>query len=93
MTIHTLQSARIRLRQWCDKDLPIFADLNSDMDTMEFFPSPLNMEASDALAEKCRSLIAHRGWGLWAAEIKDTSEFIGFIGLQSYDHFWCMTNN
>jgi RimJ/RimL family protein N-acetyltransferase len=48
---------------------------------MEYFPSPLDRAASDALAGRCQSLIAERGWGFWAVETKDAGEFIGFVGL------------
>lgn len=35
----------------------------------------------DAMAYKCETLIAERGWGFWAVEIKATGVFIGFVGL------------
>jgi len=55
--------------------------LNADPKVMMFFPSTLNRAASDAMADRCDQLIAERGWGVWAAELKETGEFIGFIGL------------
>lgn len=48
---------------------------------MEFFPKPLSRFESDAMADKYETLIAERGWGLWAVEIKARGEFIGFVGL------------
>lgn len=38
--------------------------------------------ASDAKIDKWRALISRRGWGLWALEVKETQQFIGFVGLQ-----------
>lgn len=32
-----------------------------------------------------RRLIAERGWGFWAVEIKATGQFIGFVGLHYQD--------
>jgi RimJ/RimL family protein N-acetyltransferase len=53
---------------------------------MEFFPSCLDRQASDALARRIETKIAERWWGLWAAELRgadgNAGEFIGFIGLQ-----------
>jgi len=49
---------------------------------MEFFPALLDRKASDAAAGRIEAKIAERGWGLWAAELKASGEFIGFIGLQ-----------
>lgn len=48
---------------------------------MRFFPAPLDRSESDAMALRCQALIAQRGWGLWAVEIKSTREFIGYVGL------------
>ena len=73
---------RLRLRQWRSSDYEPFAALNADPRVMEFFPSTLEREASDAGIARCQSTIAERGWGLWAAEIRSSNEFIGFVGLQ-----------
>lgn len=48
---------------------------------MEFFPKPLSRLESDAMADRCEALIAERGWGFWALEIRATGAFIGFVGL------------
>lgn len=72
---------RLRLRQWCVADREPFAALNADPKVMEFFPAPLDRAASDAMADRCQSLIAERGWGFWAVESKHSNEFIGFVGL------------
>lgn len=72
---------RLRLRQWCAADRQPFAALNADPKVMAFYPLLLNRAASDAMADRCQSLIAERGWGFWAIETKDMKEFIGFVGL------------
>jgi RimJ/RimL family protein N-acetyltransferase len=77
-----LETGRLRLRQWRASDLEPFAQLNADPRVMEFFPARLDRAASDALAGRIATKIAERGWGLWAAELKASVEFIGFIGLQ-----------
>jgi RimJ/RimL family protein N-acetyltransferase len=73
---------RLRLRQWRPSDLEPFAALNADPRVMAFFPSTLEREASDAAVQRWQAQIAERGWGLWAAELLGTGEFIGFVGLQ-----------
>lgn len=72
---------RLVLRQWKDEDYEPFAALNADPRVMEFFPAPLDRAASDAMAGRCRALIAERGWGLWAVEVQETGRFIGYVGL------------
>ncbi|WP_020563613.1 GNAT family N-acetyltransferase [Methylosarcina fibrata] len=75
------ETERLRLRQWKPTDREPFAMLNADSRVMEFFPSPLTRTESDAMADRCQSLISERGWGFWVAETKEASQFIGFVGL------------
>lgn len=75
------ETERLRLRQWRTTDREPFAVMNADPRVMEFFPVPLDRVESDAVADRCQALIAERGWGFWAAEIKGSGEFIGFVGL------------
>lgn len=74
---------RLRLRQWRAADREPFAALNADPQVMAFFPAPLERAESDALADRCQSLIAERGWGFWAVETRAAREFIGFAGLHT----------
>lgn len=78
---------RLRLRQWRDEDREPFAELNADPRVMAFFPSVLSRADSDALLDRCKSLITEQGWGFWAVEKRDNGEFIGFVGLNrpAYD--------
>jgi RimJ/RimL family protein N-acetyltransferase len=76
-----LETERLLLRQWKDSDRVPFAALCADTKVMEFFPSKLNREESDAMVGRCRGLIAQRGWGFWAVESKATPGFMGFVGL------------
>src|SRR5947209_4906556 len=48
---------------------------------MHYFPGTQPREQSDALLERERAAISARGWGLWAVEVIDGPEFIGFVGL------------
>lgn len=75
------ETTRLLLRQWRPADREAFAAINADPEVMAFFPSPLTRSASDLLADRCETLIRERGWGFWAAELKASREFIGFVGL------------
>lgn len=75
------ETERLFLRQWKPADRAPFAALNADPRVMEFFPALLTRAESDAMADRCESLIDKRGWGFWAAELKGSHEFIGFVGL------------
>jgi len=75
------ESDRVLLRQWRDGDRGAFAELNADPRVMEYFPSLLSRAESDAMVDRCSALITERGWGFWAAELKGSKAFIGFVGL------------
>jgi len=75
------ETERLVLRQWKPADREPFAALNADSRVMAFFPARLSRAESDALADRCEALIRDRGWGFWAAELKASREFIGFVGL------------
>jgi RimJ/RimL family protein N-acetyltransferase len=77
------ETQRLLLGQWKAADREPFAALNADPIVMAHFPAPLTREESDAVADRCERLIAERRWGAWAAEIKATGAFIGFVGLHT----------
>ena len=75
------KTERLQLRQWIANDLEPFFAMSSDPQVMQFFPNALSRAESDAIAEKCQSLITENGWGVWAVELIETKEFIGIVGL------------
>lgn len=77
-----IETERLLLRRWREDDLEPFARMNSDPVVMEFFPSMLDREHSDALARRIDSSFETCGYGLFAAEVKDGGRFIGFVGLR-----------
>ena len=48
---------------------------------MEFYPAVINREESDALAMRLQKDIDAIGFGLYAAEVKSTANFIGYVGI------------
>jgi RimJ/RimL family protein N-acetyltransferase len=82
MQYPTLRTERLILRPWRDDDLEPFAALNADPQVMEYFPSLLSREQSDAMVARIRSHFEREGFGLWAVEVPGVAPFIGFTGLQ-----------
>lgn len=72
---------RLLLRQWHASDREPFAAMNADPRVMEHFPAPLTREESDRMVERIETSFRDRGFGLWAVEVPELSEFIGFVGL------------
>ncbi len=76
-----LETPRLLLRPWQEGDLAPFAALNADPVVMEYFVKTLTREESDALAARIQAAIDGLGYGLWALELRETGEFLGFTGL------------
>jgi ribosomal-protein-alanine N-acetyltransferase len=58
-----------------------FAKLNRDPVVMEHFPAMLSRAESDELIERIEAGFEENGFGLWALELRDSGEFVGFTGL------------
>jgi RimJ/RimL family protein N-acetyltransferase len=76
-----LETARLILRHWRDSDREPFARINADPRVMRHFPAPLSRADSDALIDRVIAHFAEHGFGLFAAELRDTGQLAGFIGL------------
>ncbi len=55
--------------------------MNADPLVMHYYPNTLTVEETDAMMERNRIHFARHGFGFWAAIVKDTDEFAGYIGL------------
>ena len=77
----TVETERLLLRPWREDDRLPFASLNADPRVMEYFPSLLTKEESDATVERIFAHIDTHGFGLWAVEVPGRAPYIGFVGL------------
>jgi RimJ/RimL family protein N-acetyltransferase len=80
-SVIVLETPRLKLRTWQPSDRAPFAALNADPRVMEFFPGVLSRKESDALADRIEAHFAEHGFGVFAAELRASEEFIGFVGL------------
>lgn len=76
-----IETSRSRLRDWEQTDLEPFSEMNADEDVMKFLPKTLSKEETDVFCQAIIAEIKEYGFGLYAVEVKETSEFIGFIGF------------
>ncbi|RJT41838.1 N-acetyltransferase [Mesorhizobium waimense] len=81
-----MRTERLILRNWEERDRELFHRINSDERVMEFFPFRRDRAAADAKMDEFRAWVAEDGYGFAAAEIIETHECIGFIGLLDTDH-------
>jgi ribosomal-protein-alanine N-acetyltransferase len=76
-----LETERLILRRWRVADREPFARMNQDPAVMEHFPAPLTLVETGLLIERIEAHFRERDFGPWAAELRESGEFIGFIGL------------
>jgi RimJ/RimL family protein N-acetyltransferase len=81
VSLDELRTERLVLRRWQKADLSPFAAMNADPAVMEYFPAPLDRASSDALVSRIEAGFHARGFGLWAVEVADSGQFVGFTGL------------
>ncbi len=82
-----LETERLLLRQWRHDDLEPYARICADPEVMRYLGGkPFNLRQS---ADQMEEFLQHwrdHGFGLWAAELRVSGAFIGFIGLTT--HTW-----
>lgn len=76
-----LTTDRLRLRNWTEEDRPLFHEINSDPDVMEFFAVRRGRAEADSMLDTIRDSITATGLGFYAMALKETDEPIGFCGL------------
>ena len=79
-----IETERLILRSWKDTDKAPFAEMNSNPEVMKYFPAPLSAEESNAFIDRINAEFDATGFGLYAVEIKDTEEFIGYVGFHRF---------
>ncbi|MFG6196652.1 GNAT family N-acetyltransferase [Nonomuraea sp. JJY05] len=82
-----METQRLIMRRWRDEDREPFAAMNADPQVMEHFPAPLTRPESDHFVDRIEEEFDKAGHGLWALEVRESGEFIGFAGLiwQTFD--------
>jgi RimJ/RimL family protein N-acetyltransferase len=76
-----IATKRLLLRAWRDPDRDAFAQMNADPRVSEFLLGPITRADSHEMVNRIHTCWRQRGYGLWAAERRDTGEFIGYVGL------------
>jgi RimJ/RimL family protein N-acetyltransferase len=76
-----ITTERLLLREWQERDLEPFAQMNADPLVMEHFPRRLTREESDALVDRIRASWPTNGYGLWAVSTRTDDTFLRFTGL------------
>ncbi len=84
--MYTIQTERLGLRNWKETDLKAMIALNQDPKVMQFFPSMSDETQTLEYIKRMQAQFAKTNYCYFAAEILDTQEFIGFIGIMYQDY-------
>ena len=76
-----INTRRLILRLWREADREPFARLNADPLVMRYFPACLTHAESNSMVDRIHAHYKTHGFTLYAAERRDTGDFIGFVGL------------
>ncbi|NLN83884.1 MAG: GNAT family N-acetyltransferase [Firmicutes bacterium] len=80
------ETERLIMRRWREEDLAPFIEMNQDPKVCQYFRNTISPESSVKFYyNTVVPQFAKYGWGLYAVEVKETSEFIGFNGFHWLD--------
>ena len=83
-----LETERLRLRRWREGDADAYARICADPEVMRYITGfPLTREQAEGQISRFEKAWEGRGFGMWAAEEKESGEIVGRIGLL-YHHDW-----
>lgn len=79
-----METERLILRSWKYEDRKPFADMNGNGNVMKYFPTTLSSDESNAFVDRINAEFEETGFGLYAVEIKESGEFIGYVGFHRF---------
>lgn len=82
MKNYIFESERLGFREWNMDDLNFFAQMNRKARVMKYFTTSLSKEESKDFLKAIILHFDNHGYGLYAVEIKENHQLIGFIGFQ-----------
>jgi RimJ/RimL family protein N-acetyltransferase len=75
-----LETERLILRRWKESDIDPSAAINADPKVMEFLGPLRTREQTAQGIAKTEQYIEDHGYGLYATELKETGELLGYVG-------------
>lgn len=79
--IDQLETTRLLLRRWKESDVEPFAAMNANPEVMKYFVRTLTPDQTADMVANLDARFDSEGFGLWAVEVRDSGDFIGFTGL------------
>ena len=80
-----IETERLILRTWTKDDADAYFNINQDPKVIEFLAGPLAIEEVNDFIPAVNKHQDERGYTLWATELRDSGELIGYVGLNYRD--------
>lgn len=79
----TLQTQRLTLRQWTTADIEPMSAINADPEVMRWIGdgSTRSLDQTRQFIHRCEVSWDERGFGLFAVELRESAQLMGFTGL------------
>ena len=77
-----IDTDRLILRRWVDRDRPVFYRQCSDARVMEFLGGVQTRTQTDAALDRQNGYIESHGYGFWAVERRADHALLGFCGVK-----------
>ena len=77
-----IETPRLILRKWRDEDVEPFYQINQDKKVVEFLAGKMTQNEVENFIKEANKHIDEHGFGIWAVELKEAKELIGFVGLK-----------
>lgn len=81
MTDYVIRTERLGLRNWTENDVQPFLEMNQDPEVMRYFPKQLSEEETREFIGRMQRNFSEFGFCYFAADVLESSEFIGMIGI------------
>jgi RimJ/RimL family protein N-acetyltransferase len=75
-----IETPRLRLREWAERDRVPFAVMNADADVMQDLGGPISRKVSDAKFDRYAAAFVRDGLSRWVLENRD-GHFLGYAGI------------
>jgi len=76
-----LETERLILRRWEERDVAPFAAMNADARVMEYFPATPTFEETRAIFDRLSAGAIEHGFHFQPIEEKASGQFAGFVGI------------
>lgn len=80
-----LETPRLILREWQDRDRPLYAAVIADPHVRRFFPTIGSRADADAGIDRSIARLAEHGFTLLAVERKADAAFVGMLGMAPFN--------